>query len=1230
MEGHLAVENALDKLPAGDISPLYTSDALKAQITLNNARGALDVVANLTHGMIKDMPKAMVKFYSTVAKLLLKDPDFNPKMKVVPFFTESMLKAANVNLDKLGGSPDVVRGLTTHEGVITLASKWGTDASVYVFMHEIMHARLAKYISMYLTGEKGGTVVWKGTNTAAIRAHIDNLNKLYRFTEGQLFAKAITRDDVYGLADLHEFVSEGWSNSSFMEKLHNLRLSPTSANGLGRIYASALDAFVGLVGKIFGVSDTPGKTVLESVHSETAKLLKAIDENEKGLATQKRIEGYGKEGTDWSNQLEAGFTGQPLINKASPTVPPMSKTDYLASLEGKVDPAMIRIGGGRLYDAYLKQLDKDNKPLNPPIGHSKETPEQVLERLYRKDGTRREDDVRPIGPGYTSSNLGNSIVRYAYDKISVASTQADNIFNKLFRGGSIVETKGFISPMSKVKRVEDPNSLAMVQKRIKGPDIANVLDLIMDSRMDMEKLSDPTFLRARGVSPVQETYIKALIKFNKDSLDIINKVRKEAGLEPIPYNKEHLLSNVRYGEYHVYQLDPTTNKHEFLEGYSTMSDAKKVSDHMNKTAGLKTIPIRADYNPRNMDIVPMDSFFQLSKVVTDPEARAIVKKALEDASGLLGVNKYGLRRDAAASTRASSKDLRSAIGDDKAWEHINKSLEIYAMQVAKYAGSYEARRDLHGLLNTDNKVKQDYPNAHARAQFMWEKYSGLQASDLDKAIEDTIKAYTDKMSKHVIADGVSLTSRMGIAAHVIMFNPAQWIASITQSAYMPARLYQISGKEWGGKGNMGVAETLATKHLWLPDSTSLEIYKYALDKGAIEARFAESMNWMQTESKVSYGIQYAVGMKLGAFADSRSRSAAVFVSYEYARSAGLTHQEALDFAVREAKGAMVDYEKWSRAPIFNRLGLVGDAAAPLTTFVAHTLAQTASFVKDATLPRYKQERIVKPLMVMLGTLVFYAGVKGLLGAENIAEGYDAFNEWLVSAWGMEPMATSNELWGKLPKLVQYGVPTTLSGVDVHNTFGMGQVTGMLNNWLGVKYLWNVGDALYTSIQAYLGNATTQETFQTLAKISPHILNELIRSILYEQSPLEPSIVRDKASLPVYERNQIDQIKALLTGRASLDEASAKADKFAYTNMSAALKEAASRAGTMLAESYLLGKDMPDFVEKVMDSHPEASRAIIESARQKYKEMGVDYETRQRTKIRKDNTLGTIFEGVYAD
>lgn len=1242
-EGNLAVEKAAAQL--SDISPLYPSDALKNKITLNDARGALDVISTLKHGDVKGMSKPMVKFYNYMAKWLLKDPNFKPTLKVVSFFTDSMLKDANISLEKLGpDGAEVVRGLTTRQGEIILASKWGTDASVYVFMHEAVHARLAKYISMYLAGDK---TVWRGMHTAAIRSHIENIDKLFKFAKAHFTAeemKALANEvdgaaptegigaRVYGLTDLQEFAAEGWSNESFINKLGFLRMSPTAANGLGRIYGSVKDAFVGEISKIFNLNPE-GKSVLEALHSETVKLLKAIDENERGLASEKRRDYYNKEAIDWDNKLSEGFSGQPAVNRAQPPEKGLQgKQEYLDSLAGKLSPATLRLTGDTLYNAYKKQWDKDNKPLPNPIGWSRETPEQVLERLYRKDGTRREDDVRTAGVGYTSANAGNSLIRYVYDNISRASNQVDTIFNKLTRGSmSTIDKNRFgLSPNAKVRRVESPDSLKMTQKQVKGKDIENVLNTIMEAGMDTTQLENPLFLRARGITGPAERYIKALVKFGKDSLEEVNKARKLAGLEPVAYNPKWIMSQVRYGEFHVYQLDPTTNKHEFLQGFKTKAEADAVSAYVNKNRGLKTTVIRADYNPRNMDQVPLDSFFALSKVVTDPATRETIQSAIAEAIQHLGTNKYGLTRDASETVKASSKELIASLGNNKAWEHVNASLDIYARQVAKYAGSSEAKRNITKLMSLNPKLRVDYEHSFDRANSMWENYAGLRKGDWEKAMEKFVQTYSDKLPKSLGRDAIMTLSTLGIRAAVLMLNPVQILASVTQSVYMPARLAQINTREFGNKGSLVYANLKTTKHMWAPSEETLQLYKYGLDHGVVEARYAESLDWQQSESKGVYALKYMTGEKAAAFADTRSRTTAYLMSYEFAKSAGLDHQKALDFAVREATGAMVQYEKWSRMPFFTK-DIVTEAMSPLTTFVSNQMFQLALFMKDATFPRYEKERIVKPLLFMMGALTFFAGARGLPGVEDVATIYDAINNWRIKG-GYDPMPSSNELWSNLPQVVQYGVPSTLMGVDVHGTFGMGRMAGSFTNALGLAWGNNAMKGFgELAVDAYNGDSMTgEQALDLFSKVSPRIVTELLRSYINDAGPLDEQDVRDKNGQLIMKRTEAEQLTTLLLGRNTIKEAEAKADKYDYNNLSASIKAAANQAAQKLAESYRKNQPWPEFVDRVMEQHPEATMSILKQAQKRYQEMDMTLEEKAFNKTNKDVTMRQIFEGVYGN
>ncbi len=137
-------------------------------------------------------------------------------------------------------------------GTDTISLRVGTLTN-HMFLHEAVHATAEHLISNpdSLTGIR--------------RQGYDQLNELFNHSKATLALKGLTKSTIYGLTNIHEFVSEAMTNPEFQAMLRAIRYK---ASGY-----SLMSRFTDGIRKLFKIVDTAESNVLDEVIFATDAML---------------------------------------------------------------------------------------------------------------------------------------------------------------------------------------------------------------------------------------------------------------------------------------------------------------------------------------------------------------------------------------------------------------------------------------------------------------------------------------------------------------------------------------------------------------------------------------------------------------------------------------------------------------------------------------------------------------------------------------------------------------------------------------------------------------------------------------------------------------------------------------------------------------------------------------------------------------------------------------------
>lgn len=1216
-----AARNALEAARAISEQRTTLRSQIAEKVNQNDFRGTLETIAQ----------KAMSPWERELAKTLLKDPEGTQRLVVAPIITEEMS-----GMRTTPGS--VTRGLHSSDGVITLDKQFGVNPAT--ILHEAIHSKLSRLITLY---ERGMALPNAVTHKA-----ISNLSHLYNYV------KDVAGKDMkgmYGLTDMHEFISEGLTNPEFRSKLADIQVVPKGKHSvLGQAISdvkTAAGIFLREIAKAVGLP-LKDHNSLSLLLNETDKLFTEIRTNGRVSAAA-----YGKLNFDnvaLSLDNPTVFSKEVPPNRAS-VVKPDSLAEYMDKVEAAHGDLFAKQFGKTLHEEYLKQWKLDNAPRPKPIGFDNRTHEAFKEDLFRKDGTPRIDDINILQGrlvGHVSADA-HPVIRRVYDAASQATNVTDTTYNRFMRNATVEEkgafsvAKGRFTGLATVQRVEAADSVSALYKKLNDKDMQSVLEITNSNPRSI--VENDALMAAKGASPKAIQFLKANAKMVDATLAEINAARAKRGMEPIKDNPNFWASQSRMGAFHTYSIDPSTGKSSFLAGFNNFAEAQKVAEAMTRQTGQKHVAAASEHNPRNATS-PGEAFVDAINTVEDAASKAAIQEAFDKVRQRLGINKYAMARDSSAGGYAGSKQLINTLGGKSAFTGYFDAIDNYARSAARYIADTEYAPRV-GELFGDTKIAKEFHNARARAMDMWDDYKGVadpmtnMVRDYSKIISQLVGGATSKVAgvvpfaeKPLLWIGRSVTDKTierGIQDagnfftmnQIVMWNPVFYIANAMQHSVVPAYMQRLKATTLAGKGDIVASELRGIAHMQMPSEYSMSIFKEALKNGSLEPRFIEAMDWMRSESTLASAAKLATGERLAAYSDMYSRGVAYAQLFEFGKSAGMDEKLAHSFAARESQGIMINHAKWARMPILNKLGPVGTAVAPLTSFVTNFGARLGDYIKSGVFPdQVSGQRSIAPLLNILAVTTAIAGVKGLPFHDDMEKALVALNALYVAKFGGTYQGIPQDLISKyVPDVLNNGILSTALGVSASGTAGVGQLAGALGQAAGLKQYSDVVDAFGSFLVDKIagGSVPDAEKLKAIKAVTPPMgkyaedaLLSNKKGTLGEKLTSGTTVV-DSGGNAVYTRSGEEQVRSTLLGKPSLAEAEAKKQKYINETMKNAERDAKSTAIDKLVDSVMSGKPVSDFTLRVFRNYPEVMDNVDEGVETALINRQVPYKERERIK-----------------
>jgi hypothetical protein len=992
-----------------------------------------------------------------VAKLLLNDPQFNPRFEIVQDTRSRATHASYL--------PDLYK--------IQLRPEHLGDEALTV--HEAVHARTHSAIEGALRKQQG----FEHLEPAVRRLQDlyvtfkDHHNKFGANADGSWTAH-------YGLTNIHEFIAEAFSNKSFQDVLAK---TPVPKGIKSNWFKNYWDLFVDAIGKALGF-DRKHHNYLSETIKAGADIMHGADINHRrwfetsnrrhGAVNGEMIMddmGIPKEKQDayWRNlsQQERDDLFRKYRETTSDSFGGYSLRDFEQDLKAKgvkLPKATVRA----MYDA---QQPKNPKPTSgDPMESTIETVEDIP---GLSDIQKHYYDTRPF----------EQIVKESENSKDI-SFLSKHVIQKMIQGKFTAKDHPLMSWVSSQMNMVRQGALNKANHKLHGRNRNNPSEgtynyvwrqLTAKEREDLNLVGwelnnepgqmTPESIQAkarevlgRELSRKQLQSYLDRVRINKEVLADVNKLLEANGKEPIPELPNYWSPNQFDGPF----LLKFVNK-------ETGETTKIVSSYLRPNVD-KLAPNFPEYRldvvekglKNNLDFDQLDWVLRhLNKELRDPAARAISEGLRRQ-----GFSRHGLKRKMVEGGLGATEVGATRAEKRRSLREYEETAEKYIRQAYDFIGN----RELDTLYNKvlDEKKLDGVPLAKAYSlesidtargganqtmeglsRLLGEAFRGtIQIGTLGK-LQLPQKALRD-LTRHSNKVMTSLLLGFGNITHIT----AQLLQAPT---YMPPKLLEMAIRAKKNPLLVFKAMNSASAEMLKWDQ-SADVAKLR-ELGTLDPTFKYDWSTYASDSDPRYQASlrdHLSGMSLlsGIEANAVRRPASLMFLHML-RELGYdkiakTPDEIYHVAKEMTDQYMVSTKWYEKPHMFSRSGLVGTAMSPLQSFTTTWAGMLREYSKFAVEGKGNPMHTI-PLATFLAMNLVTAGMLGFVGIKewdaiaHVLNTYLGYNVPGGSEWVLSKFKSDKMRFGLLSDSVGMHVGSTFNAPTLTGSFapGLQLITGVV-------------------------------------------------------------------------------------------------------------------------------------------------------------------------------------------
>lgn len=882
----------------------------------------------------------------------------------------------------------------------------------------------------------------------------------------------------------------------------------------------------------------------------------------------------------WKRFNDKGFAEQGVIRRRSER----GVIDFNALPEAIKKLATLTKDSPEVQTALKRSAI--NKVLGSLEGYKADitTPEEVIARAPQaKDltATQKFNTIWRPGLRVNTINSGNPLLKFANHVVHKAWLEAEN--------------------MARVHLTDDKTGIGPKWRKLSNQEKVEVHELLKAGDRHQRRYTREELLSS-NFSPKQVEFIEKFYAVDDVKYQTWNDKRMSNGMDPVKYREGHFPGNFK-GDYRSLVFDEKDNIIGYIGTDTLWGHKRAIKAVEQKFPGAKISRMNRKSlggwgNKSDLFTGMSDLIDVLAK--DDPriaEIKDAVQRAIVE------------RSDATFNANLHAKDKKGIWGNEgnKPWANSPVGEANEAMKA--FFEYWEEGMISHSMIPVEaqltavlkNEALDNMPRAKTYVTDYVKEMTGRNVSEFGSALNTLIDA-----PFKLLGLGPSIprqtvnqfTKRMGQLTQGF-WNIPYTVMQFTQYAQTGSPLFTKVAQEYGANpasaiGKAG-ADAIALLQERLMDKVSNDptqrvMFDYAENHGMLQfSEFEEVSHVAQSDISRSFDKVVDFNRTLG---EKGTRPLTFFTFMRLLENVDMPVQQKLDMAYNLTQDAMVDYSARERAPMFKRMGVLGQTAGNLQQFSLTYLDQMGRWMKDAG------KGNPAPLLAGMVVLLSMAGLQGL-PFYNTA---DELVEWITDKFfdekkNIRRIVMDNPYEWLKSDILQYGPLSVGTGLNMTGRLGMADAAPESFADALSPYASTVG-RMATTVYDAVKNPDDVSFAQAARQWAPSSMRGLIENkYLTDQT----GTTINKDGQLDYPRTEYDR-KARAWAMTSLEEAKAKDILFSNQKSLKADTERVTAIGDKITRSARLSdnytkdafeKDLAEYTQRGGDPKQLVRQIITE-------------------------------------
>lgn len=626
----------------------------------------------------------------------------------------------------------------------------------------------------------------------------------------------------------------------------------------------------------------------------------------------------------------------------------------------------------------------------------------------------------------------------------------------------------------------------------------------------------------------------------KEGWEKVNEARKGAGLKPIAYINNYFPA-IREGNYWVRVVD-SAGETKWAGAAKTIYGAEKIYNTIRRDfEGKEGLTVEKPFLRKKgqYDLADLSAFEETIRVLdrNDPITRSIQARYSKLAASH-GLGRTGLHR----------KGIPGALGFEKGdlgTRNVERVLEHYIRRQEAYMANLKIGKLRSEFAELPKELRDKIPVAE---QWINEYFNHSLGMDLSK--ETMIREIMESLAE----DGLGLdrnlprtfVQELGGAASLLWLTNFKFVLSQTvQPALVIPKIMQMRGID-SSVANPIKAFWDGQRRWFTRDAESKGIVDWATKQGYLDSSISALLDLKATDIRGQrWGAVGAITRWPMAKMEKEMVRGPVLLMFDSALEKSIpVAKSRWEVAAEMTDYYMTHYDRESSPLLYNKLGLIGDAARPLKQYSHNNFGQFFEYAQGL-----KNRGEVTPLASYMGLQALIGGLKGtILVAEATA--IIALYNWAFDTQIPTPEEAMYK-YGISDFLIGGGLSHML-GVDVSSSVaapGMPAMFSLPGLEFGAEVASSVGQYLMKKVK---GTESDADTMRALIAVTPKAMHGWIEEAYTQpggpvpnpraemqgkyrrdgmiHSPLLPDVLHEKDAAKFLSLKSLSESKANATSR----------------------------------------------------------------------------------------------------